>query len=125
MEYQFTRTAYGVITKCSMEHEAFGYWLNNEITEESDLQVIFEKITQCKATYPNAFEWQLNGKEYSLYINNDEILVKANSLMLNYVDEDEIEDDFQLYTQESIAVCGIEDFEKFLTAYQEFLNLFH
>ncbi len=122
MEYQFTRTAYGVITKCSMEHEAFGYWLNNEITQDN-LQLIFDTLAQCKVTYPNTFEWELTGKEYSLYINNDEVIVKANSLMLDYADE--IDDDFQLYTQESIAVCGIEDFEKFLTAYQEFLNLFH
>ncbi|MDG6882432.1 Uncharacterised protein family (UPF0231) [Phocoenobacter uteri] len=123
MEYQFTRTAYGVVTKCSMEHEAFGYWLNNESIQKEKLQLIFEKITLCKATYPSSFEWQLNGKEYTLYIHDDEVIVKANSLMLNY--SDDIEDDFQLYTQESIAVCGIDDFEKFIIAYQDFLHRFH
>ncbi|MBR0573196.1 YacL family protein [Pasteurella atlantica] len=123
MDYQFTRMAYNIVAKCSMEYEAFASWLNNEL-EEAHLPIILDKITQCKATYPSPFEWHLIGKEYSLYINDDEVMAKANSLMLdNY--SDDIEEDFQLYTQESIAVCGIDDFEKFILDYQSFLNTFH
>ena len=32
MEYQFTHTVHGVVTKCSMDHEAFARWLNCEVS---------------------------------------------------------------------------------------------
>lgn len=126
MDYQFTHTAYGVVAKCSMDHEAFAFWLNSEISqqENNDLPLILDKVTQCKATLPNHFEWLKEGKEYSLYIEDDEVMVKSNSLEAP-IDESEIESGFHFYSQESLAFCGIDDFEAFLLGYQKCLNTYH
>lgn len=125
MEYQFTHTMHGVIARCSMDHEAFARWLNTEITPRpQDLALIFEQIELCRQTYPNFYEWLFEGKEYTLYINGDEVMVKANNLEDTF-DEAEMESGFHFYDQESLAFCGLDDFEKFLKGYQTFLKTFH
>ncbi len=123
MDYQFTQSTYGVVAKCSMEHEAFAYWLNSEINDEDELYFILDKIKYCKSIHPNNIEWNYEGNEYSLYVNNDEVLVKANNLIFDM--DNDVDEDFQLYTQESIAVCGIDDFEAFLLAYKDFVSRYH
>ena len=127
MEYQFSHTMQGILTKCSMEHEAFAYWLNTEIASNpTQLGLIFEKIDQCKKAFPNHFEWALEGKEYSLYIDTDEVMVKSNSFEAFFDNvEVEVEDGFNFYQEESIAFCGLEDFEQFLKAYQRFITTYH
>lgn len=124
MEYQFTHTMHGVVAKCSMDHEAFALWLNSEINPNPrELSKIFEQIDRCKGAFPNHYEWVLEGREYSLFIDTDEVMVKANHLDGNF--EDEMEEGFHFYDQESIAFCGLEDFEAFLKAYQSFINTYH
>ncbi|WGE90199.1 YacL family protein [Actinobacillus arthritidis] len=125
MEYQFTHSIHGVVAKCSMDHEAFARWLNTEITENpKELSNIFAEIEKCRATYPNHYECVIEGKEYSLFLDCDEVMVKANNLD-DAFDEEQMEDGFQFYDQESIAFCGLEDFERFLTAYQKFSKTYH
>ncbi|EXI61474.1 hypothetical protein MHD_04655 [Mannheimia granulomatis] len=125
MEYQFTHSIHGVVAKCSMEHEAFARWLNCEITEnQKDLDTIFAEIEKCRAAFPNHYECVFEGKEYSIYFDYDEVMAKANNLDTAF-EEDEIEDGFQFYNQESIAFCGLDDFEKFLTAYKLFMQTYH
>ena len=36
-----------------------------------------------------------------------------------------MEEGLQFYDQESIAFCGLEDFEAFLNAYREFMQRYH
>lgn len=125
MEYQFTHSIHGVVAKCSMDHEAFARWLNTEITENpKELINIFAEIEKCRAAYPNHYECVFEGKEYSLFLDCDEVMVKANNLD-DAFDESQIEDGFQFYDQESIAFCGLEDFENFLKAYQKFSKTYH
>ncbi|WP_427833584.1 YacL family protein [Actinobacillus pleuropneumoniae] len=125
MEYQFTHSIHGVVAKCSMDHEAFARWLNTEITENpKELINIFAGIEKCRAAYPNHYECVFEGKEYSLFLDCDEVMVKANNLDDTF-DESQIEDGFQFYDQESIAFCGLEDFENFLKAYQKFSKTYH
>ncbi|UKH22677.1 YacL family protein [Actinobacillus pleuropneumoniae] len=125
MEYQFTHSIHGVVAKCSMDHEAFARWLNTEITENpKELINIFAEIEKCRAAYPNHYECAFEGKEYSLFLDCDEVMVKANNLDDTF-DESQIEDGFQFYDQESIAFCGLEDFENFLKAYQKFSKTYH
>ncbi|ABN74062.1 hypothetical protein CYK57_01139 [Actinobacillus pleuropneumoniae] len=125
MEYQFTHSIHGVVAKCSMDHEAFAGWLNTEITENpKELINIFAEIEKCRAAYPNHYECVFEGKEYSLFLDCDEVMVKANNLDDTF-DESQIEDGFQFYDQESIAFCGLEDFENFLKAYQKFSKTYH
>ncbi|OOR98178.1 hypothetical protein B0187_09565 [Haemophilus paracuniculus] len=125
MEYQFTHTMHGVMTKCSMDHEAFARWINTEISENPiQLATIFEKIALCKKSTASDYEWIFEGREYSLYLNADEVMVKANHLE-DVFDEESLEEGFSFYDQESIAFCGLEDFEAFLTAYQKFSQTYH
>lgn len=126
MEYQFTHTMHGVIARCSMDHEAFARWLNSEIVGNGtkELHSILNEIEHCKSIYPNNYECAFEGKEYSLYFNSDEVMVKANNLD-DAFDEQEMEEGLQFYNEESIAFCGLDDFEMFLKAYQKFIQTYH
>lgn len=125
MEYQFTHTMHGVIARCSMDHEAFAHWLNNEIIgNDKALHIILEEIERFKAIYPNQYEFVFEGKEYSLYFNGDEVIAKANNLEDDF-DESLMEEGFNFYNEESVAFCGLNDFEAFLKAYQKFLRTYH
>ncbi|WGE59527.1 YacL family protein [Actinobacillus equuli] len=125
MEYQFTHSIHGVVAKCSMDHEAFARWLNTEIAENpQEINKVLAEIDKCRATYPNPYEYVLEGREYSLFIDADEVMVKANNPD-DAFDESQMEDGFQFYDQESIAFCGLEDFENFLKAYQKFSKTYH
>lgn len=124
MEYQFTHTMLGVVAKCSMDHEAFARWLNTEISQRPEnLTEIFTEIARCKAqpSYEAIFE----GREYTLYLNAEEVMAKANNLEMAFDDLDQMEEGFNFYNEESIAFCGLEDFELFLNAYQRFIHTFH
>ena len=125
MEYQFTHSMHGVIARCSMDHEAFARWLNTEITENSkDLALILIEIERCKQAFPNQYQAVFEGREYTLILDSDEVIVKANNLE-DPIDEDLMEEGLQFYDQESIAFCGLEDFEAFLNAYREFMQRYH
>ncbi len=125
MEYQFTHTMHGVIAKCSMDHEAFARWLNSEISgNPKDLALLLAEIERCKAAFPNSYECVFEGKEYSVYFSNDEVMAKANNVD-DHFNEDEMEDGFNFYNDESIAFCGLDDFEAFLKAYQKFIQTYH
>ena len=125
MEYQFTHSMHGVIARCSMDHEAFARWLNTEITENSkDLSLILTEIERCKQAFHNQYQAVFEGREYTLILDSDEVIVKANNLE-DPIDEDLMEEGLQFYDQESIAFCGLEDFEAFLNAYREFMQRYH
>lgn len=124
MEYQFTHTMHGIVAKCSMDHEAFAHWLNAEVIDNRELiNLVLGQIERCRNAFPNDYEWFLEGKEYSLYLNESEVMVKANNLDDAFLGE--MEEGFEIYDQESIAFCGLDDFEKFLTAYQRFSHSYH
>lgn len=124
MDYQFTHTMHGVMAKCSMDHEAFAHWLNTEIAQNlTQLQDIFTQIAKCKI-FPN-YEAIFEGREYTLYLNAEEVMVKANNLAMEIEDFEQMEEGFNFYNEESIAFCGLEDFEAFLQAYERFTKTFH
>ncbi|AKO45786.1 YacL family protein [[Haemophilus] ducreyi] len=125
MEYQFTHSIHGIVAKCSMEHEVFARWLNTEIIGHTqNLHNILAEIEKCRAAFPNHYECVFEGQEYSLYFDCDEVIVKANNLAMA-IDEVIVEEGLQLYDQESVAFCGLEDFERFLQAYHKFSSTYH
>ena len=108
MDFQFTHYLGNVHAKCSMEHIALANWFNSEV--RSNPQAFLIK---------NNDEVTLIGSEYTLFINTDEVMIRANNLA---IETDEIlEDDFHYYDEESIAFCGTTDFIHFLNAYFEFI----
>ena len=81
-----------------------------------------DKILTALSTAKSLIENQekvLIGAEYTLFLNADEVMVRANNLA---IETDEIlEDDFHYYDEESLAFCGTQDFIHFLQSYVDFI----
>lgn len=104
-----------------MEHQAVANWFNTEVRLNPHLiSTALSLLQQAKA---GAFdqEHSLIGTEYGLFINADEVMIKANNLNAATAQEEILEQDFYYYDAESIAFCGLEDFEHFLRSYLEFI----
>lgn len=123
MEFQFYRLDRQTVNvSCSMEHEAVARWANNEI--QGDLKKIKEILVilkQCQTT-PHTVDKIITGKEFSLHINRDEVMVKANILFDENLSDEGLEDDLQFYDEENMALCGLEDFIHFLNEYCQFIQ---
>lgn len=120
MDFQFTYFQGNVIAKCSMEHIAVANWFNTELPNNSDLiSTALEQVKKAQ-NWNTMQEYQILGKEYSLFIEADSVTVRANNL--DCLPDELIEQDLRQYLDESIAVCGLEDFENFLISYLEFIN---
>ncbi|BFU59647.1 MULTISPECIES: YacL family protein [Rodentibacter] len=116
MDFQFTAYSGNVSVKCSMEHIALANWFNTEV--RSNPTGILTALSTARKLTENQEE-TLIGAEYTLFLNADEIIVRANNLA---IESDEIlEEDFHYYDEESIAFCGTQDFIHFLEAYVDFI----
>ena len=116
MDFQFTHYQGNVSVKCSMEHIALANWFNTEV--RSNPKAILTALSTAQSLSENQEEI-LIGAEYTLFLDADEVMVRANNLT---IETDEIlEDDFHYYDEESIAFCGTTDFIHFLNAYFEFI----
>ncbi|SPY33342.1 Uncharacterised protein family (UPF0231) [Pasteurella canis] len=115
MDFQFTSQLGSIIVKCSMEHEAIANWFNSEVRSDSNkIQDLLHRLQLLKAQE----EFTLIGHEYTLFVNQEEIMVRANNLMIE--NDQPLEDDFHYYDEESIAFCGTDDFIHLLQAYLDF-----
>lgn len=121
MDFQFTRHLGTVAAKCSMEHEALANWFNTEVRSNSALISTALSAVQQAKRFSLEREISLIGAEYSLFIYADEVMIRANSLAMEDNQLQELEEDFYYYDAESIAFCGLEDFEKFLNSYLAFI----
>lgn len=117
MDFQFTAHQGNVTAKCSMEHIALANWFNAEV--RSNPALILTALSTARQLVEQQ-ESTLIGAEYTLFLNADEVMVRANNLA---IESDEIlEDDFHYYDEESIAFCGTQDFIHFLEAYIDFIQ---
>ncbi|MGR5282961.1 UPF0231 family protein [Photobacterium damselae] len=104
----------------SMGHEVLGRWLSEEIEKDCDkIDEIVAQIHQLKNT---TAEWRLVGDELTLSLQDNEALVQANYLFSE--DDTELEEDMSFYDEENISVCGFEDLELVLLAWQAFVKRF-
>lgn len=104
----------------SMGHEVLGRWLSEEIEKDCDkIDEIVAQIHQLKNT---TAEWRLVGDELTLSLQDNEALVQANYLFSE--DDTELEEDMNFYDEENISVCGFEDLEQVLLAWQAFVHPF-
>ncbi|WP_428771407.1 YacL family protein [Vibrio sp.] len=121
MEFEFIRISLTgeFRVKCSMGHEVVARWLEEEIAlDTAKLDRLEAMIAAAKSVL--ASSQQLLGTEYSMQINADEVLVQANAMALD--SEESLEEDWQLYDSESIASCGLEDFQALISQWREFVN---
>jgi uncharacterized protein YacL (UPF0231 family) len=118
MDYEFRRDLSGqVIAHFSMGHEAIGYWLNEEI--KGKLSLIEEIESAAKSIADSENEWSLAGHEYTLSIDGQEVMIRANQLDFS---QDELDEDMHYYDDESLSFCGITDFLLMLERYRRFIQ---
>ncbi|OIQ14396.1 hypothetical protein UR07_05170 [Pasteurella multocida subsp. multocida] len=105
------------MAKCSMGHEAIANWFNSEVRSDSaKIQTVLQQLQTGKTQQ----DITLIGTEYSVFINQEEVMVRANNLMLEH--DQPLEDDFHYYDEESIAFCGTDDFIHFLQSALVFIQ---
>ncbi len=120
MDFEFKKNtldgSYHVVF--SSGHEAIGHWLLEELG--SDLVKLDQLMRQIGAQKENLQEWRLLGREWSLFIEQNEVHITANHL-LNLENED-LDDDLSAYDEESESWCGLEDFEQVLHSWRAFID---
>ncbi|CDG20386.1 conserved protein of unknown function [Xenorhabdus poinarii G6] len=121
MEYEFMQDITGqVTTSFSMDHEAIGHWLNEEVKE--DLSILDKITLALQEIKGSERQWQLSGHEYTLLMDENEIMIRANQLQF---DTEVMEEGMSYYDNESLAFCGTDDFIDMLANYKEFISQKH
>lgn len=117
MDHEFLRDITGVVkVRMSMGHEVVGHWFNEEV--KGDLALL-EEIEQVARTLKGTERsWQRVGHEYTLWMDGEEVMVRANQLDFA---GDEMEEGMSYYDEESLSLCGIEDFLDVVAAYRQFI----
>ena len=101
MDYEFLRDITGVVkVRMSMGHEVVGHWFNEEVKE--NLALLDEVEQAAHALKGSERSWQRAGHEYTLWMDGEE--------GMNYYDE------------ESLSLCGVEDFLQVVAAYRNFVQ---
>lgn len=119
MEYEFSQDFTGPEARFSMGHEAFGYWLTQEIgTRKDKLAEVLNALN--KLTQGSAWDAEITGFEYDLLLSRDDATVRAHAL--SAIDDVELEEDMDFYDSESSARCGLEDFAELVHKWAEFIN---
>lgn len=116
MDYQFFQDITGEISaKFSMDHEAIGYWLNEEV--KGDLSLLEDIENSYESVKGSEKQWELIGHEYTLFLDEEEVMIKANQLAF---ETEGLEEGMSYYDNESVAFCGIDDFLSMLNEYRRF-----
>lgn len=118
MEYEFLRDVTGgVKVRMSMGHEVVGHWFNEEVKENVALLDEVEQAAQ--AVKGSERSWQRTGHEYTLWMDEEEVMIRANQLEFS---GDEMEEGMNYYDEESLSLCGVEDFLQVVAAYRAFIQ---
>lgn len=118
MEYEFLRDVTGQVrVRMSMDHEAVGHWFNEEVKE--NFALLDEVEAAVRAVKGTQQQWQRVGHEYTLWLDEEEVMIRANQLAL---EDDGLEEGMTYYDEESLSFCGVEDFLAVMNAYRHFLQ---
>ncbi|MFC3022504.1 YacL family protein [Vibrio zhugei] len=121
MEFEFTKnTLLGeYFVRSSMEHQIIARWLQENMAQDcTKIDHILELIAQAHQ-YP-AKEWVWTGEERMVSMSNYEVTVQDNT---NFSGCDiELDANLSLYESESMAQCGLEDFESAIIQWREFIQ---
>jgi len=120
VDYDFTFDEYDKpIAEFSMGHEAIGSWFNDELgTNQQRIEELVDILEQL--VNRRIQQRQVDGTEYQLRMNQEDVEVRALSLGME-VDDEELPENTNLYDNESYAECGLEDFQQVLISWQEFI----
>ena len=118
MDYEFLRDVTGVVkVRMSMGHEVIGHWFNEEVKE--NLALLDEVEDAARTLKGSERSWQREGHEYTLRMDGEEVMVRANQLEFA---GDEMEEGMNYYDEESLSLCGVEDFLQVVAAYRDFVQ---
>ncbi len=118
MDYEFLRDITGVVkVRMSMGHEVVGHWFNEEVKE--NLALLDEVEQAAHALKGSERSRQRAGHEYTLWMDGEEMMVRANQLEFA---GDEMEEGMNYYDEESLSLCGVEDFLQVVAAYRNFVQ---
>lgn len=118
MEYEFSQDVLGApVARFSMDHEAFGFWLEDELVDQAArLAQLLAEVGCLQQGKGWAFE--LQGREYRLLLDRDEATVSANVL---FQDDDWDDEEMALSDEGQRAGCGLDDFGAMLADWQRYL----
>lgn len=121
MDYEFKKNTLdgSYYCHCSMDHEIIGRWLQEEIGKAHDKIDAIQQLISSAIASPTQ-DFTLIGREISLMICGDEVTVQDNAL-LHSIELDE-ESEFELYDCESVAYCGLDDFQQLIQQWQLFVS---
>jgi hypothetical protein len=119
VEYTFGRDDTGrYFAEFSMGHEAIGRWLCEELGQNKEqLEQLLDAIGQLQQH--RLREYRLDGSEFSLEIDREDVRVRAHSL--DDGSDDTGLDDLDFYNDELEAGCGLDDFRDVLQAWRELI----
>lgn len=107
--------------RLSMDHEALGPWLTDEVGDDSILlSQILQAIRDLEQGTHQEYEWQ--GQNFLLRLNRDDAEVIALELLQEHSLEEIENEDMDFYDAESRAICGLEDFRDLLIEWRDFLE---
>lgn len=119
MNYQFMRNEQGrPIAEFDMGSETFSRWFSEELSaDKNKIDAIFAAIEQLENKQIK--EFTLKGSDISLSLDPYEVEVRSDNLDIEAPDE--LPEGTQLYDQESISGCGLEDFVSVLHSWNDFV----
>ncbi|UMX60271.1 protein YacL [Escherichia coli] len=120
MDYEFLRDITGVVkVRMSMGHEVVGHWFNEEVKENLALLDEVEQAAHAPGKVANGPR-NGQGHEYTLWMDGEEVMVRANQLKFSAGDE--MEEGMNYYDEESLSLCGAEDFLQVVAAYRDLVQ---
>lgn len=146
MEYQFNFDALNrPVARCSMDHEAFGDWLTHDLgAHPQQIADILSQLDRLLNKQTN--QWQKRWADYRLKLTQEDAIISATSTYAEQGGQgdygDSLFDDHEallggdesmgfdseelsLDDQQGHAICGLEDFQTLILAWQEFVRTDH
>jgi len=103
----------------SMEQIALGNWIQGTLgTDKATIALIQAEIDLLKNRQKQ--EYRLIGEEMTLTLTQEDVCACANSELIDFGEE--LDEDMNYYDAETVAVCGLEDFEILLQAWLDFFS---
>lgn len=119
MDYEFIREPDGRLrVRMGMGHEVVGHWINDELsTHLPSIDAVLQDIAAVQAGESDYLT--RTTKVYSLHLGDDEAEIVVNVLQFDFADE--LEPDMSYYDDEQMAGCGLDDFQRLLLAWRDFV----
>lgn len=123
MDFEFRRNTLddSVLAFFSMEHQIIGRWFTEELS--TDRAKLLKIKSAMEAVEQRSLgDWRFVGRESTIEITKEQVFVFENCLGFAVDLAEEMEQGFSLYSAESLAYCGFEDFRNALASFEAFLG---